>query len=257
MRRKYIKVLTIALLAGFIGTLAFAAPNGKAKGKDRILSKITFIHHKKAYGKPPWAGGGKGNGGGKKKEEGYYEYIAKGAKWKTEEDFELNPNCNDSTATETIIIDAVVSGLDEWETAGGTAELNIFGDLYLNVEVNYNNGDYRDYNTISFGTYENPDVIGVTTVWGYFTGPPGQREIIEAHILFNDDFVWGDAETNSALMDIQNIFTHELGHAAGMGDLYQDAASKETMYGYSSEGETKKRTLYEGDKTGITKLYSD
>jgi hypothetical protein len=29
------------------------------KGKDRILSKITFIHYKKGHAKPPWAGGGK------------------------------------------------------------------------------------------------------------------------------------------------------------------------------------------------------
>jgi len=257
MRKKYFIPLTIVVLAAFIGTLAIATPNGKTKGKDKVLSKITFIHHRKAYGKPPWAGGGKGNGGGKKEEQGYYEYIAKGAKWKTQEDFELNPNCNDSTATETIITNAVDSGLDEWETAGGTTELSIFGNLYINEVVNYNDGNYRGYNTISFGTYENANVIGVTTVWGYFTGPPGQREIIEAHVLLNDDFVWGDADTNAALMDIQNIFTHEIGHAAGMGDLYEDAASEETMYGYSSEGETKKRDLYKGDITGITKLYSN
>jgi len=98
-------------------------------------------------------------------------------------------------------------------------------------------------------------VIGVTTVWGYFGGPPPRREIVEAHILFNDDFEWGDGSLNSALMDVQNIGTHELGHWVGMGDLYQLGASEETMYGYSEEGETKKRDIYKGDTKGVTKLY--
>jgi hypothetical protein len=41
----------------------------------------------------------------------------------------------------------------------------------------------------------------------------------------------------------------------GLDDLYQTGAYMETMYGYSSTGETGKRDLYIGDKTGITKLY--
>jgi len=73
--------------------------------------------------------------------------------------------------------------------------------------------------------------------------------------MLNDYFEWGDAESHTTLMDVQNIVTHELGHCAGMGDLYKTEASEETMYGYSQEGETKKRDLYEGDKNGISKLY--
>ena len=56
-------------------------------------------------------------------------------------------------------------------------------------------------------------------------------------------------------MDFENIATHELGHAVGLGDLYNDC-TEETMYGYASYGETKKRTLEAGDITGIKKLYS-
>jgi hypothetical protein len=56
-------------------------------------------------------------------------------------------------------------------------------------------------------------------------------------------------------MDVQNIVTHELGHCAGMDDLYESNAVEETMYGYSEEGETKKRDLYLGDITGIIGLY--
>jgi hypothetical protein len=67
--------------------------------------------------------------------------------------------------------------------------------------------------------------------------------------------VWGDAALSPEVMDIQNIATHELGHCAGMGDVYEGLAAEETMYGYSENGELKKRDLYTGDIAGITKLY--
>ena len=56
-------------------------------------------------------------------------------------------------------------------------------------------------------------------------------------------------------MDLENIATHELGHGLGLGDLYKDACSDVTMFGYSTEGETKKRTLEPADIAGIQELY--
>jgi hypothetical protein len=223
-----------------------------AKGKDRILGKVTFIHYKKGHAKPPWAGGGKDN----QTDEGVYSYISKGAKWNLLEELYLNPHCgeNPDGSKDDLIVDAVLAGIDEWQTPDEVS-LGIFGDLFVDYDVVYNNGGYRGYNTISFGSYKNPDVIAITTVWGYFTGPPAMREIVEAHILMNDDFEWGDASIYTNLMDVQNIITHELGHWAGMGDVYETAGSEETMYGYSSEGEIKKRDLYTGDKAGIIGLY--
>ncbi len=252
MSRKLLRSAILAVLIGSIfvsAYLASAAPTGK--GSDRVLSKIQFIHFKKGHAKPPWAG--PPDGGGKKNEEGFYSYIAKGARWKVIEDYLLNPVNNDG-AGHGLVADAVEAGMDEWETPKDEV-FAIFGDISIDKKVEYDDGAYREYNTISFGSYDNPDVIAVATVWGYFTGPPSQREIVEAHILMNDDFVWGDATADPTLMDVQNIVTHELGHCAGMGDVYQLEAGEETMYGYSNEGETKKRDLYNGDITGITGLY--
>jgi hypothetical protein len=107
-----------------------------------------------------------------------------------------------------------------------------------------------------FGDLDEPGVIAVCIVWGYFGGPPKQREIIEYDIVFDQyDFDWGDATLDQGLMDLQNIATHELGHAFGLADLYDSDAYEETMYGYSSEGDTEKRTLYLGDIAGIQNLY--
>ena len=245
--------------------LASAAPQGK--GNDRVLSKIKFIHYRKGYGKPEGTPGG---GKAKDKDEGYYTYLAKGAKWKETEPYYLN-SVNEDGLDPGDVFSAVTDGMDEWEFY---ALFEIFGIVSEPAEgeplqstdpeypngtapASYDEGDYRGYNTISFGTHDNPNVIAVASVWGYFGGPPSQREIVEAHILLNDDFEWGivDPLDPTMVMDVQNIVTHELGHCAGMGDLYKKDATEETMYGYSTEGETKKRDLYDGDINGITKLY--
>jgi hypothetical protein len=156
---------------------------------------------------------------------------------------------------DSLIINAVLAGLNEWETADGTANLTIFGNVEINDTVSYDDGAYRGYNTISFGQYSSSNIIAITTIWGIFSGPIANRQITEVHILMNDDFVWGDAAANPAVMDVQNIVTHELGHWAGMDDIYETLGKEETMYGYSTEGEMKKRDLYKGDIAGITGLY--
>ncbi len=254
------KLFCLTIVVVFIGTIlvltymASAAPQGK--GNDRVLSKVKFIHYKKGYGKPEGTpGGGKGNG--KNKDEGDYTYLARGAKWKTIEDYRVNPSNGDGV-TKSQVQDAVAAGMDEWETPGEET-FDIFGSLivddtavFLDLDVPQGN------NTISFQNFGSgsENVIAEATVWGYFGGPPSQREIIEAHIVFNDNFLWGIVtDPEDPFMDVQNIVTHELGHCAGMGDLYKTDTIEETMYGYSEEGETKKRDLYKGDIAGITKLY--
>ena len=55
-------------------------------------------------------------------------------------------------------------------------------------------------------------------------------------------------------MDFENIAQHELGHAFGLGHP-SDTCTEETMYRFASNGETKKRDLYDGDIAGIKALY--
>jgi len=92
-----------------------------------------------------------------------------------------------------------------------------------------------------------------------FRGRPSDRKLVEWDQIYDQvDFDWSldcDAEDCSNKMDFDNIATHEDGHSAGMGDLYEDQCSEQTMYGYASYGEVKKRTLELGDITGISDLY--
>ena len=211
------------------------------------LTKITFIHYKKNNVKPPGVGGGK-----KDKDSQCYTFLSKGAKWKTTEDYEIDAD-NPDGLVDQFVRDAVELGVSEWEQYGGEA---IFGNSSWG-EVIGEWDAYDEKNTVSFGDYGDSRVIAVTNIWGYFGGPPGKRELVEWDMLFNTggDWTWGDADLNSSLMDLQNIATHELGHSAGMGDLYDTACDLETMYGYSEKGDMVKRDLYNGDIVGIENLY--
>lgn len=247
MIRKSLYPAIVLAAAGIVLAWAYISPAAPPEGKgyDRPLEKITFIHYKKDYTRPPGVGGGKD-----KNDEGYYTFIANGFRWKS-----LGSPYVFSLAgtnlTESFVHNSMVAGMNEWEEYSG---YDIFGGLTRDDSKVA--GVQDEINTFSFGDYPQNGVIAVTTVWGYFSGPPSSREILEADILFDTDFSWGDVDTDGFdVMDFLNIATHELGHCAGMGDLYRSGAADETMYGYSTEGETKKRDLYTGDIAGISKLY--
>jgi len=201
-----------------------------------------FIYRKDSAAKPPWAGDGKDKGGSGDIQ--CYGFLAKNARWKTTEGYVADI---DSPATEL--------SLETWDSE---VSFDIFGARNTGYggpfEADASAPD--GLNELYFGAIDEPGVIGVTTVWGYFSGPPRWRELIEWDMVLDDvDFVWGDAGSNPAVMDYQNILTHELGHAAGLADLYESGCSEETMYGYGTEGETKKRDLNPGDVAGIQELY--
>ncbi len=220
-----------------------------AKTDDKgPLTKITFIHYKK--GKEPTKGG---EGKIKPGSTVCYKFLASGAKWLRPENFFVNPS--GSNLSMDLVLAAINVGATVWEGASGK---NIFGLGQSTTSLSYNGDTLDNYNVASFGSYPDDRVIAVTTVWGYFGGRTSTRQIVEWDMLFNTLYQWGDASgENSSLMDLQNIATHELGHSAGMGDLYTTSCQEETMYGYSTNGEIDKRDLGQGDITGINKLYSN
>jgi len=241
-----IGVFILMVLAGVWSTKAMAKENKRPSGLEGKgpLSKITFIHRRKGYGKPPWAGGGKD------KTSSCYGFLARGAKWKTIENYFVNPS--NSGLKKSFVNQAFENSVGEWEEYGG----NIFGDRTTDDKVVYDGEMWDGNNVAAFGFNLDSNVIAVTTIWGYFYGPPKTRELVEWDMLFNANFPWGDAEDSTEIvMDLQNIATHELGHSAGMNDLYETSCNLETMYGYSDYGETIKRFLNAGDIAGIQELY--
>ena len=252
-----------------IGLMTVSAVPEQAKTKqEKIdkgpLTKITFIHYKKAFGKPsgcnndgvcqgwesPDCSDCQGSNGNEKSK--CYGFIAKGLKLKETKTYVIN-RTNSFGLSNAFVESAVSAGAEAWDEQ---VSQELFNNSYA-VNDSVVSGQLDGNNAIAFGDYPQQGVIAVTHIWGYFYGNPKTREIIEFDITWDTDFVWENAadSNNSNVMDLQNISTHEFGHAAGMDDLYETSCMEETMYGYSEEGETKKRTLETGDITGIKKLY--
>ena len=142
------------------------------------------------------------------------------------------------------IFSAVSTAAETWDTET-TREL--FSD-YESGSFSY--GVFDGKNAIAFGPYSDNNVIAVTSVWYYRT----TKEIVEFDMLFNEKFTWGTTG-DSLKMDLQNIATHEFGHAVGLADLYTESCIEVTMYGYSGYGDIGKRSLEAPDIAGLQAIY--
>lgn len=238
-------VITILAISSVAASMLIPAAdrgkeNGKAPEKSPVigdnwqLEKVTFVH----YVRPV-------NPARQPATVNCYKLL--GVKWKTfPVSYVVNPT-NPNGLSEEFVTTAISTSAETWDAATAT---ELFNNAYT-VDYGASYGNQNFVNAIAFGDYPNDGVIAVTTIW--YT--PRGKQIVEFDILFNTRFNWGDAVVDSTVMDLQNIATHELGHGAGLNDIYSTACSEVTMYGYSAYSETKKRTLEQPDITGIRKIY--
>jgi hypothetical protein len=105
-------------------------------------------------------------------------------------------------------------------------------------------------NIVCYGSMGLTGTLAQNTFW-YSTST---GHITDSDIEFNTDYTWA-TDGSPGAFDVQDVGTHELGHSLSLADLYNAADSEKTMYGYSSAGETKKRTLEQDDIDGISYLY--
>ncbi len=200
-----------------------------------------YMHvYKKGNAKPLGSPGGKKEKGGST----CYQYFAKGAIWKATENYVFGKDVDKAK---------MEASMEEWENE--VTGFEIFGNLDT---VNVTNGDDEispdGLNEVMHRNLGSTNTIAYTITWGVFGGRPNTRVLSEWDMVFNDNYAFGDGSVNSSLMDYQNIATHELGHALGLGhpDI---TCTEETMFASARFGETKKRTLNAGDREGIVKLY--
>jgi hypothetical protein len=243
---------------------------GSALHGGKLVEGYAIVHYKEAPGKP---GTTCGNGiceagenarkcaadcGGTDPDptpddSGCYGFLAKGAKWRAVEPWVVNPT-NTRLLDHTVVFDQLAAGVEKWDSASGTDVLGAGSLTYDALAADTASPD--DLNEIIFADVESANAIAITIVWGIFSGPPHWRELVEWDQVYDDvDFDWSTAG-EAGKMDFDNIATHELGHSVGMGDLYEDLCSAQTMYGYASEGETNKRSLESADIAGVQQLYN-
>ena len=128
-----------------------------------------------------------------------------------------------------------------------------------------------DYNNVVGWTdlsADYPNAIGITVVW-HTRGRV--KKIVDCDTVLNSNayYVWTQNDiSNEAVntadyfypttgfdVDVQNIMTHEAGHWLMLDDIYEDAASEQTMYGYAGDEELKSRSLESGDEASVRKIY--
>jgi len=234
---------------------------GQANDVDgKAVEGIMFIDYKEKNAKPEGTPGkGSNKNGGGDETVSCFAFIAKGAKWNVPEDYLLNPSNNDAL-DENYVVGRIAQSMASWEKEAGN---EIFGVKTVGVIDGADTSSTDGKNEIFFGNIASEGALAVTIVWYERGGPPSQRDIVEYDMIFDDgDYIWDDvgltSETylvNTAAFDFWGVAAHEIGHAAGM-DHPNNSCLEETMFASATNGETKKRTLHDGDKAGILDLFS-
>jgi predicted Zn-dependent protease len=172
-----------------------------------------------------------------------YSYMTAGVKWRT---FPV-----------TFAVDPTNSHMDP--SLAKAAIRNVFSAY--DAQINPTITNFKETSTFSSAQ--------IKISWRAMDGPYGQlgytsysyrldtKALLSATVYFDsgDKFFASPTERCGAsgiYFDLQNIATHEIGHAMNMGHVSDRLQS---MYSISYAGETLKRSLGNGDKLGLKSLY--
>jgi hypothetical protein len=254
MKKLSIVLIFCILLITFTTAPAFAAGPNDNQGKGPpTLDRVIFVNYPRDFA----VKGGHGGTGDSTKE--WYKYS--GYHWAGSNpviDYKVNLGSYPD-----IFIVGIDGAFDTWER-------NTQSNIDFNKNGNFT-GIPSSFETIAKSNTINevgwvnisnlyPNAIAVTMVWYN----PGTKEISEVDMAMNSDLPWVQnsisGEPNDKLgapdyYDVQNIATHEVGHWLMLNDLYTKPAVAQTMYGYGSTGEVKKRSLESGDLAGLRAVY--
>lgn len=248
------KIVKIPSKAIEVSNNVFSLGTAQDMQSGKTVKGYAIVHPKENHGKDKPGRPDKNKG-----QSSCFDFLAKNAKWKTVEPWFINTE-NQSNLDSNFIINNLTSNIEKWEDAANGVindylSTDILGDGIITpfpLEADTTSPDGK--NEVYFANIANEGVIGITIVWGVFDGNPSNRVLVEWDQVYDDfDFNWSATGENNK-MDFENIATHELGHSIGMGHP-DDSCTEETMYRYSTLGETKKRDLDNGDIAGTDKLY--
>ncbi len=255
MKKILISILVIPIILLTSVSTALAAPP-ENPGKDHPeFNRFVFVHYADNFAK---------KSGGESNAPQLYSYS--GYHW-------ANPNVTylintaHARASATDTINGIKASFQTWQDDPGSGIVFAYGgSTQAAPGLSASVPDYQ--NVVGWADLSAyPGAIGVTIIWA----TRGNKVIVDADTALNTDgyFTWtqfgitSDPDTATALLpstvaydvDVQNIMTHEAGHWLQLNDLYSTRALEQTMYGYSSAGELKKRSLESGDLAGVDRIY--
>ncbi len=161
--------------------------------------------------------------------------------------YRINPG-NSQMLSDLAVITAIKDAMGAWEDVE-EAHISFVDQGETDSAV----AGHDDENVIYFdaGWDSDPDLLALTSNWAY--ADTGAMVGFDIRINSADHQWTVSGEAGKA--DLQNMLSHELGHALGMDHSVVDETA--AMYGSSSNGETTKRTLKWDDKAAANYLYGD
>lgn len=214
---------------------------GESTDKGKVVKGYTFVHYAEGFEPEP-----SGDVTTDAVSDCFNFVFGAPIKWGSVEPYSITVP-KDFENQKELVKNIFENSVLTWE---GAAEVQIIGEGAESTDRS-NKRKADGLNTVHFGNLST-GIIALNTIW------TDGANLIEWDQIFSTKFDWSlDCATDdcSAKMDFQNIATHELGHAVGLGDLYTDECSAQTMYGYSGYADMTKRDLEAGDIAGIQMLY--
>ncbi len=146
------------------------------------------------------------------------------------------------------LLEIVQSSFQQWNDAEPGFQLSYAGltNIRKSEEFDGNVVTWRD----DEWPYASTQALALTII--SFDADTG--EILDADIEFNSvvhDFSLAEEATVDTV-DFRSTLTHEVGHFVGLDHSQETEA---TMFGRSSPGQTKKRTLHPDDLAGFSEIY--
>jgi hypothetical protein len=166
--------------------------------------------------------------------------------------YTLNTSLGASAAT------AVASSFAAWKNAEPASPAALLGSVNASAAgpgIALDGEQNVSWQPLS-ATY-GPDTLAVTVYWYSRLKIGGFSRISHFDMAFNTDYAWVSAGATESCgggsgFDVQDVGTHEAGHALGMG---HNNGCNLTMNPTASQGETSKSTLGAGDILGIQAIY--
>jgi hypothetical protein len=146
---------------------------------------------------------------------------------------------------------AIEAASNTWDA--GTNQ-NLFADTNLVTPSSTVKVDtYDGKNTVAWKPF-GAGALAYARTWYRGTKVDGYYSALESDINMNTAYSWSTTGSGSKI-DVQSVVLHEMGHSIGLGDLYGKAQfandKRQVMHYYTGV----KRTLGNGDATGVWTLY--
>ncbi len=148
---------------------------------------------------------------------------------------------------------AITNAANTWDDA---TNQNLFADSNsVTFDPTVGADKYNQINTVSWKPYTNGNCIAYCRQ--FFSSAKkvdGYNTMYDSDIVFNSNFNWRTDDSTSGI-DVQSVALHEIGHTLGLDDIYNKPQFRYDTRQVMSSYIGTKRTLGNGDATGIWELY--